>query len=284
MAPTAIREQNAYYRVKFNETVELPCVIENRRDASVIWQYSKSRIPETLSIGYFYYRKDFRIRVVVNSSDEHVQSWNLQIRKLRLEDEGYYLCKVTAEPETLKRAIYLKVEVDMNMRLETPPPVSLGTDITIVCNTSYQLTSAAAAAAQAGEFGNNNNETTAESTSSSRSGKHSRTSSHHHHHYQHQSHPRLMWFKDGQRLYNLQAASQQQLMANNGGNQMIVGLNNLTLNQQLLDIKIEYHARPVLWSRLHVRALKPTDMGVYTCVFRNQSISTEISLDIRKLL
>lgn len=91
---TAIRDQNTFYRVKVNETIELPCVIENRRDANVIWQYSKSRIPETLSVGYFYYRKDYRIRVIVNGTNERVQAWNLEIRKVRLDDEGYYLCKV----------------------------------------------------------------------------------------------------------------------------------------------------------------------------------------------
>jgi hypothetical protein len=98
---TAIRDQNTFYRVKVNETIELPCVIENRRGANVLWQYSKSRIPETLSIGYFYYRKDYRIRVIVNATDERVQAWNLEIRKVRLDDEGYYLCKV--------RNIYLTV-------------------------------------------------------------------------------------------------------------------------------------------------------------------------------
>ena len=37
------------YTVKVGDTVVIPCIIENRKQATVIWQYSKSRIPETLT-------------------------------------------------------------------------------------------------------------------------------------------------------------------------------------------------------------------------------------------
>jgi len=92
----------------------------NRRTSTVIWQYSKSRIPETLTIGYFYYRKDLRIRVVTNTTYESDQSWNLEIRKVKLEDEGYYLCKVMSEPDSQKRTIFLKVEVDLKLTPANP--------------------------------------------------------------------------------------------------------------------------------------------------------------------
>lgn len=262
--PTVIREQNTYYRVKFNETVELPCVIEHRRQASVIWQYSKLRIPETLSIGYLYIRQDYRIRVVVNASDEREQSWNLRIRKVRLEDEGFYLCKVTAEHETLKRAIYLKVDVDLSIKQESGRFMT-GEDVTLICNTSYPLPTTIST------ISDSNNDTQQQQISSKArsSGKHSRTSSGHH-----QSHPRLVWYKDGQRLYHIQPAPSQSVVAMGENNNA-----NLTINEELLDYKIEYHAKPVLWSRLYLRALKPTDMGVYTCAFRNQNVSIDYGLN-----
>lgn len=111
---TSIKSQPTVYLVKLGDTVKLPCEIVNRRQATVIWQFSsKNRIPETLTIGNFYYRKDFRIRVLKNTSVEREQSWDLEIRKINLSDEGYYYCKVMAEPESLKREILLKVQVDM---------------------------------------------------------------------------------------------------------------------------------------------------------------------------
>jgi hypothetical protein len=248
-AITAIREQDTLYKVKYNETIELPCIIENRKNANVIWQYSKSRIPETLSIGYFYYRKDYRIRVIANVTNEKEQPWNLEIRKVRFEDEGYYLCKVMAEPESLKRAVYLKVEVDLKL-VPDNPIVALGENFDLICNTSYQVISSTT------------NETHGHSNSRS---KVSRNNHHHQHHQQgQQSHPRLVWYKDGQRLLN--------------SNNNLFGA-NLNGSVQQLDFKIEYSIKPVLWSRLHLRALKPQDLGVYTCMFRNQSVSTVISLD-----
>jgi len=117
---TSIKEQPTLYTVKVGATVNLPCEIENRRTSTVIWQFSKSRIPETLTIGYFYYRKDFRIRVVTNTTYESDQSWNLEIRKVKLDDEGYYLCKVMSEPDSLKRTLFLKVEVDLTLTPVNP--------------------------------------------------------------------------------------------------------------------------------------------------------------------
>lgn len=79
---TRIKQQETVYRVKVGDTVNLPCVVIKKRNAAVIWQYSKNKIPETLTIGIIYYRKDYRIRLLANTSNEDEQSWNLEIRKV----------------------------------------------------------------------------------------------------------------------------------------------------------------------------------------------------------
>ena len=112
---TAIKPQETLYIVKQGGLVIQPCEIENRRDATVIWQFSKTRIPETLTIGTLYYRRDLRIRVIANETLQTEQSWHLEIRKVKLEDEGYYMCKVSAKPESLKRVVYLRVQVEMTI-------------------------------------------------------------------------------------------------------------------------------------------------------------------------
>jgi hypothetical protein len=137
-AKTSIKQQNTLFNAKVGQSITIPCEIENRKQATVIWQYSKSRIPETLTIGYFNYRKDLRIRVKTNSTNEKFQSWSLEIRKLKIEDEGYYLCKVMAENESLKRVIYLRIEVDMTLQI-TSPIMLLKEAIVLFCNTSYSL-------------------------------------------------------------------------------------------------------------------------------------------------
>jgi hypothetical protein len=43
---TAIKQQNNFYTAKTGDTLVIPCEIENRKQATVIWQYSKSKIPE----------------------------------------------------------------------------------------------------------------------------------------------------------------------------------------------------------------------------------------------
>lgn len=58
------------------------------------------------------------------------------MRRVKLEDEGYYLCKVMTETESLKRVVYVRVEVEMNL---TPlnPTVNDKESLTIYCNTSF---------------------------------------------------------------------------------------------------------------------------------------------------
>lgn len=226
-ALTSIKQQATRYTVKYGETVLIPCVIENRKQANVIWQYSKSKIPETLTVGYFYYRKDYRIRVIANTTIEKEESWNLEIRKVRFEDEGYYLCKVMAEPQSLKRVVYLKVEVDLKIE-PINPVVSLQDSLVLMCNTSYSF---------------------AES--------HKHKGNHHH-----SSHLKLIWYRDDEIL-------QDHNLDHNLSN-------NNTTN---INYKIEHFTKPILWSRIHLNKLKTTNLGVYKCLFRNQSIITVVNLE-----
>jgi hypothetical protein len=275
---TAIRPQDTHYTVKVGDTLTIPCVIEHRKHATVIWQYSKNKIPETLTIGYFYYRKDYRIRVIANTSVEAEQSWNLEIRKVKLEDEGYYLCKVMAEPESLKRVVFLRVEVDLRMHSvnhhhQQNQPVALDHNVVLICNTSYAL-------------------------------KEPKTANHSHHH---MNHMRIMWFKDNEPILindqhhhhhhhqhdaaasvssstvipNESRASAAQSSAQSSGELKHIHVVN---NNSVLNYKIEYNNKPVLWSKLVIRSLQPANLGMYTCMFRNQSVSLLVSLETGELI
>ncbi len=219
---TSIKQQHTYYSVKLGDTLVIPCEITNRKQATVIWQYSKSRIPETLTVGYFYYRKDFRIRLITNSTSDSEETWNLEIRKVKLEDEGYYLCKVMATPNSLKRVVYLKVDVDLRMQVLNPI-FNTGDRVVLNCNTSLAISKKA------------------------RSKTSSATNAQHHH-------PKLVWYKDGQHL-----------LTNNELNQ----LNDTTK----IDYKIESSSSPYLWSKLVFYSFDSTNVGTYTCKFRNQNVS-----------
>lgn len=203
----------------------IPCEIENRKQATVIWQYSRSRIPETLAIGYFYFRKDFRIRVIANSSNEKDQSWNLEIRRVRLEDEGYYLCKVMTESESLKRVVYLKVEIEMNI-IPVNPIVDYKESLSIFCNTSFVLNES------------NNNNKVAKSS-------HNNINNH-----------KLVWYKDGINL----------------------SLNdNRHNNTTSLNYRIDHYTKPKLSSKLRITSFNPANIGVYTCKFKHQNVSTVVT-------
>ncbi len=76
------------------------------------------------------------MRLVTNLTFEDIQTWDLEIRKIRLEDEGNYVCRVMNNGETLKRVIHLKVEVTMLIE-PSNPVVNFKDSIIIFCNTSY---------------------------------------------------------------------------------------------------------------------------------------------------
>jgi hypothetical protein len=271
---TLISPQDTQYTVRVGETLTIPCVIENRKHATVIWQYSKNKIPETLTIGYFYYRKDYRIRVIANTSQEAEQSWNLEIRKVKLEDEGYYLCKVMAEPESLKRVVYLKVEVDLRMHSinhhqQHNQPVTLDHNVVLICNTSYAI-----------------KESKSASSSSSSSGNHG----------SHQAGMRVMWFKDNEPIlindqHHHHSKHQQHSegvpndsKSQSGSSELNSKFIHVVNNNSVLNYKIEYSSKPVLWSKLIIKLLQPVNLGVYTCSFRNQSVSLLVSLESGKCI
>ena len=181
---------------------------------------------KTLAIGYFYFRKDFRIRVIANSTSEKEQSWNLEIRRVKLEDEGYYLCKVMTETESLKRVVYLRVEVDMSI---TPlnPIVKLKDALIIICNTSFAV-----------------NETTKVAKSN-----------------HNMNNFRIVWFKDGISL----TSYEHQIYTNR--------YNNTTS----LNYKIDYYSKPKLSSKLRIISFNQANIGLYTCKFRLQNVSTHVT-------
>ena len=133
---TKIRPEHTHYVAKFGETIILPCRIENLKQSTVIWQYSKNRLPETLTVGFVQYRTDYRVRLITNVTSEEYQKWDLEIRKIKLEDEGNYVCRVTNNGITLKRLIHLKVEVKMTID-PVNPVVYYKESISLFCNTSY---------------------------------------------------------------------------------------------------------------------------------------------------
>lgn len=215
LSETAIKPAPNYYTVKIGDTVTIPCQIENLKKANVIWQYSKSRIPETLTVGMFNYRKDLRIRVMVNASEEREQSWDLEIRRVRLDDEGYYLCKVMAEPESLKRAVYLKVEADLQLNVVNRV-VNSNENVILTCN---------------GTFLADENESILQKNT-----------------------PVLKWFKDNERLVDG------------------MGKVNLTMS----NFKIEHYHQPFVVSRLIISKFSEQNVGVYKCMFRNQTVSKHV--------
>ena len=137
---TVITRQEVHFKVRIGDTVRLPCKIENRKGATVLWQFSKGNLPETLTIGILQYRPDYRIRVITNSTNESnddTESWDLEIRKIRYQDEGSYTCRVMTNKETLKRVVHLKVEANLSLKPEDEFIV-LGNSYSLFCNTSLQ--------------------------------------------------------------------------------------------------------------------------------------------------
>jgi hypothetical protein len=103
-----------------------------------MWQYIENRLPTTLTVGHYQYKTDYRIRLVTNVTTDDFQKWDLEIRKTKLEDEGTYVCRVTNNGISLRRVIYLKVEIKMTID-PVNPSVFYKDSLIIFCNTSYQL-------------------------------------------------------------------------------------------------------------------------------------------------
>ena len=267
------------YTVRLGETILIPCIILNRKQATVIWQYSKSRIPETLTVGYFYYRKDYRIRVIANATQESEQAWNLEIRKVKLEDEGYYLCKVMAEPQSLKQVVYVRVNVDLKVLPQDPLNVKLDETVVITCNTSYDLHSSTLASSSSSSSTSNQNKFLNKSKQQYLAKTLPNQNQGQQQQQQHQQ-PRLLWYKDGEHFsINDHHFGQQQQQQHEGfvHEQQKLANTSKNANAILINYRIDYYAKPVLWSRIVFKSFKVQNIGKYTCKFRHQNVSTILS-------
>ena len=185
---------------------------------------------------------------------------------MKLEDEGYYLCKVMAEPQSLKQVIFLKVNVDLRVTPHNPLNVKLDEPVVIVCNSSYDILSYSSSS----------------SALSSLSTKYlnKKSSVQQQSHSQEQHHPRLIWFKDGQHFPSSSSSSSAYSYATllNEDEHFSHNSSGVTIqNENLNNFKIEHYAKPVLWSRIVFKSFKAFNIGKYTCKFRNQNVSTIIS-------
>ena len=211
-------------------------------------------------MGYFYYRKDYRIRVIANATHEAEQAWNLEIRKVKLDDEGFYLCKVMAEPQSLKQVVYLKVNVDLKLTPMNPLSIKYEDTVVITCNTSYEVQHHSQS--QSPQYQHHSRFLNSRPKFDS-----ILTTSQPNQQQPHQQPPRLMWYKDGEH-FSVNDHHFTHLLPSVASN----NAQNLSVNY-----RIEYFARPVLWSRVTIKNLQQHNVGKYTCKFKSQNVSTVIS-------
>jgi len=131
-------------------TVTLPCAVKNMRPVNhVIWQHGLSgSIDQTLlTIGNTQIEKNYRIRIrnddekpvgkfnrdldEVSSYEDKISAFNLEIRKLQLNDSGWYECQLNTRP-TIKNYIYLNVIHEPKI-YHHPSKPELGDTIEIFC-------------------------------------------------------------------------------------------------------------------------------------------------------
>jgi len=214
---TTIKNQTMHYTARVGDTVVMPCEIENRRDANVLWQFKKGNVPETISVGNVQYRQDYRVRVFRTTPHENSnsESWNLEIRRINHEDEGYYTCRVMTETESLKRVVYLKVKTHLSMS-PINPSAEVNKSLTIYCNTSFQMND----------------------TMRKKNPLYSRL--------------HINWFIDGEKM-------------------------NKSIGPERF-FRIEYFAKPFIWSKLTILKAQQFHHGIYMCKFRFQNISTALNI------
>ncbi|CAF0705353.1 unnamed protein product [Brachionus calyciflorus] len=84
------------------ETVTLPCEVINLGNHHVNWLRIQNNIPQTLTVGYQQFSRNMRFRVArTHDSNEanRIESWNFEIRKVTLEDQGTYQCYIKLGPK-----------------------------------------------------------------------------------------------------------------------------------------------------------------------------------------
>jgi hypothetical protein len=173
-------------------------------------------------------------------------------RKVKLEDEGYYLCKVMAENESLKRVVYVRVIVDLTLSYfsENLRKINEGDSFKLTCNTSYVLPA----------ISHINNRNTHDSpqvdlSSSSSSSSFSLPSS--------SPMAQLLWYKDNILISDYKKDEET-----------ATGLIPLTTSSK--HFQIENYKTPTLSSTLYFISLSKENFGVYTCRFRYQNVSFNI--------
>jgi hypothetical protein len=91
----------------------LPCHVVNLENHHVNWLKIKNGVPITLTVGYQQFSRNLRYRVTriqdPNKNDK-TESWNFEIRRVTLEDQGVFECyiKVNAR-QKIKINIFLDV-------------------------------------------------------------------------------------------------------------------------------------------------------------------------------
>jgi hypothetical protein len=130
------------------------------------------------------------------------------------------------ESESLKRVVYLKVEIEMNI-IPVNPIVDYKDSLSIFCNTSFVLNESNNNKVAKSSHNNNNN-----------------------------NNNKLVWYKDGINL----------------------SLNdNRHNNTTSLNYRIDHYTKPKLSSKLRITSFNPANIGVYTCKFKHQNVSTVVT-------
>lgn len=166
-----------------------------------------------------------------------------------------------ATPESLKRVIYLQVEVDLRLHVASPHHnhnVNLETNLVLVCNTSYAIKESLLASSV------NSSLLSAYRIMWYKDNELIQSHHHHQHHHHHDN-----------AEAHLQTATSNSREVDASNNKVV----HVISNNSVLNYKIEYFTRPVLWSKLVIKSLKPANLGTYTCVFRNQSASLLVNLE-----
>ena len=196
-----------------------------------------------------------------------------------MEDEGYYLCKVMAEPQSLKHVVYVKVNVDLRVVPHNPLNVKLDETIVITCNTSYEMVSHSSSSSTSSlsqnqnqnKFLNTNNKSKLTKTLPTQQNSPTPGQP------QQQQQPRLLWYKDGEHFSINDHQHQSQSFIHEHGINSSGNGGSSTRASNIVNYRIEYYAKPVLWSRIVFKSFKAHNIGKYTCKFRSQNLSTILS-------
>ena len=105
------------------DTILLPCQVSHLGNNHVNWLRIQDGLPTTLTVGYQQFSRNMRYRVTRvhhrAASDSakrpiasgQVESWNFEIRKASVEDQGLYECYIRINAKNkIKANIHLSVK------------------------------------------------------------------------------------------------------------------------------------------------------------------------------